>query len=109
MKGKLEQQLLLKALDKTEWRRDQRDAVGWQLVFEITKQNAIGQPLAETGEVTSLEELQGTALPMLGLPPSRRGIVHRRQNIDLQGTQRAATLSKRGQRQQEKQKFLRQE
>lgn len=83
--------------------------MGWQLVFEITKQDAIGQLLAETGEVTSLEEIQGTALPTLGLLPSRRGIVHRRQNIDLQGTQRTATLSKRGQRQQKKQKFLRQE
>jgi len=32
--------LLLKALDKTEGVRDQRDAVGWQLMFEKTKQKS---------------------------------------------------------------------
>lgn len=39
MMEKLEQQLLLKAFDKTEWKRDQTDAMGWQLMFEKTKQN----------------------------------------------------------------------
>lgn len=83
MKEKLQEQLLLKDLDKTEWRRDQRDAVGWQCMFQKTKQNAIGLLLAEPGKVTSLQEIQGIDLPSFGLPLSRRGIVHRRQKIDL--------------------------
>lgn len=65
MKEKLQQQLLLKDLDKTEWRSDQRDAVRWQCMFQKTKQNAIGQLLAEPGKVTSLEEIQGTDLPII--------------------------------------------
>jgi len=85
----------------TEWRTDQKDAMGWQLMLggvgRTTKKP--GQLLAETGEVTSLGKIRETDLPMFGLPPSRRGIVHRRQKIDLQGTQRTATLSRRGQRQ----------
>lgn len=48
MKEKLQQQLLLKDLDKTEWRRDQRDAVGWQFMFQKTKQNAIGAASGRT-------------------------------------------------------------
>lgn len=73
--------------------------MGWQLMFEKQNKKAIGQLLAETRKVANLEEIQGTDLPTFGLPPSRRGIVHRRQKIDLQGTQRTATLNKRGQRQ----------
>lgn len=84
-----------------EWRIDQKDAVGWQLMLggDWEEQQKPGQLQAEIGKVTSLGKIKETDLPMFGLPPSRQGIVHRRQKIDLQGTQRTATLSKRGQRQ----------
>lgn len=68
----------------------------WKKTQPNQNKKAFGQLLAATEKVRSLGEIQGTDLPTFGLPPSRRGTVHRRQKIDLQGTQRIATLNKRG-------------
>lgn len=61
--------------------KDQRDAVGWQCMFQKTKCHWAAS--GRIKKVTSLEEIQGADLPSFGLPMSRRGIVHRRQKIDL--------------------------